>query len=297
MKTLDLTVLAHEGPQARAYLSRMHHSGFRPSRIVLMVQKRHPVTRKTVGRWLPKLMRIAYAEKTQDLAENYWPRQIRREQPELFATMREELSKILDAAPRILDDLLGAFRYELYCDRVDRILIDNLQDPTIADALAETPGAILFTGGGLLRANLLDLPGVRFLHVHPGYLPHIRGADGLLWSILIRHRPGASCFYMASGIDTGEVVAAEDFNPLGFDISHQERPDDQLLYRALLGYVDPLLRAELLVARVLNRDRDLDALPAIPQQESTGLTFHFLHPRLRAIALARVFRSDGKKPE
>ena len=61
------------------------------------------------------------------------------------------------------------------------------------------------------------------------------------------------------------------------------------LYRALFSFIDPLIRAELLVADVLEPADDLGALPATPQDLSTGITYHFMHPIVRSRALGELF--------
>ena len=53
MKTLPLAVLVHEGPIARAYLSRMNQAGLRPGAIILMVYSHKTGVKTPVGRWLP----------------------------------------------------------------------------------------------------------------------------------------------------------------------------------------------------------------------------------------------------
>jgi hypothetical protein len=200
------------------------------------------------------------------------------------------MSGVCEGAAETIDAALGAFRYEDYADRVIRVAASGLADDRLASAVREAcRGAVLFTGGGLLRANLLDLPGVRFIHVHPGRLPFVRGADGFLWSMLVRGRPGFSAFYMAKGIDTGEVIAADDAPAVRFEIGGTARPDDATLYRALFSFVDPLFRAEFLATHVMSATCDPARLPAEAQDLTQGLTYHFLHPRLRAEALRRVF--------
>jgi len=127
--------------------------------------------------------------------------------------------------------------------------------------------------------------------VHTGFLPHVRGADVLLWSLLVRGRPGVSAFTMTPGLDDGDVLAAWETEPLTVDLPAGDRPDDETLYRAVFSFVDPLLRAELLVRDVLDTDRDLTALRGDPQDLRTGVTFHFMHPTVRGRALAALFRS------
>jgi len=143
-----------------------------------------------------------------------------------------------------------------------------------------------------LPPALLATPGLRLLHVHPGHLPEVRGADGLFWSVLLRGRPGMSCFYMAEGIDTGDLVVAEDLDAVAIPLPDDARPDDHALYQMVFSFIDPLLRAEFLATRVLAAHASPVALPSRPQSAETGETYHFLHPALRRVALAKIFIAE-----
>ena len=296
MRTLPLTVLLAEGPIGRAYLVTLRRAGLRPHTILLMVSRTHPATRKPVGRWLPGGVRLAYAERVQESALNYWPRRIRQTSVGLYSAMVAGVEPWCAAPGAVLEEMFAPMRYEAYAERVERVGVDTLVDPALQTALArmEQP-TVLFTGGGIVPGALLDMPDCRFVHMHPGHLPDVRGADGLLWSVLVRGRPGVSCFYMAKGLDTGDVIAAEEQHLVPFELGEQPRPDDQTLYRALFAYCDPLLRAQLLL-RVLANASDVAALPAVPQDISAGVTYHFMHPRLRRIALGRLFRGGTVAP-
>ncbi|MFQ5916309.1 MAG: formyltransferase family protein [Candidatus Binatia bacterium] len=292
MKTLPLSVLAYAGPQVRAYLSRIRRAGLKPQRILLIVQSHHPVTKKPIGGWLPGTIRMRYTEKYQEYIQNYWPVRIKASYPYLVDAMVKEINQICGDPTGLITEMLGDFKYESYADQIERTLVQDLRDRTLVNAFTNMgPETVLFTGGGILPSILLDIPGLKFLHVHPGYLPYVRGADGLLWSTLVRGRPGVSCFYMASGLDTGDIIAREDFPPLSFDISAHKRPDDQTLYRTIFAFYDPLLRAEMLVTKVLSQENELSTLPAISQDLSKGITYHFMHRMLRRKALEHIFIS------
>ena len=293
MKPLNLTVLAYDGPMARAYLGLMRARGMQPARVVLLVLARHPATGKPVGRFLPGGLRLRYARKAQDLALNFWPRRLRARLPALVDTIARGLVSFCEEAPQLLAGMAGRFAYEDYCETCSQVLIDGYRDPRLARALQGTPpGTVLYTGGGILPPELLGIEGLRFLHVHPGFLPHVRGADGLLWSMLVRGSPAASCFYMEEDIDTGDIVAATEYEPMRFTLECMTRPDDDTLYRALFSYVDPLLRARLLVENVLTCGMDdLRRIPSQPQSTSLGVVFHFMHPSLRREALQLLFRN------
>jgi hypothetical protein len=290
MKTLPLTVLACEGPQARAYLVAMRRTGYRPERIVLLISSLHPATRKPVAPWLPEGMRRWFAGRVQEASANAWPRRIRSTHPHLVEACASALEPLLENAAGHIQEIVGTFVYEKYADRVDRVFAKGLSDPALAQALqALAPASVLYTGGGIVRPILLDIEGLRIMHIHPGYLPNIRGGDGLLWSILLRGRLGASCFLMDPGIDTGDLLLAHDFDPVRIDLGDHQRPDDLTLYRAIFSFVDPLYRAALLVDKILPLgDVPLD-YPCSPQDKSAGVTYHFLHERLRAEALRMLF--------
>lgn len=292
MKTLPLVVLVHDAPVARAYLAAMRRAGLRPGRIVLMVSSQDPNTKKEVGRWLPGKLRVAWAAQYQAVGLNHWPSWIRRTHPGFVERFLGALEQVFPDAGSLIDEILGRFPYGDYSEQVDRVLVRGLADAGLAEHLRGlAPATVLFTGGGLVPRTLLELEGLRFLHVHPGTLPAVRGADGLLWSMLARGKPGASCFYMAPGIDEGDLVVARDSPPVRVPLAG-ERLDDDTLYRALFSFFDPLLRASLLVNDVLPLG-PLDRLPSRCQDLSSGTTYHFLHERLRRVALHSIFPDGG----
>ena len=289
MKTLPLTVLVHEGPIARAYLVTLRQSGFRPERIVLMIYCDDLVSRKPIGRWLPHTWRLAYAERLHNQRLNYWPRRLRKEHPHLFEKMTTTIAKAFDLSAETFDEILTFSNYGVYAETVERVMVKGLADPTLAEFLSRfAPTAVLYTGGGIIPASLLSVPGLRFLHIHPGRLPYVRGADGLLWSTLVRGKPGASCFYMAPGIDTGGIVQAAEFSPLEFPLPANGRPDDPALYRAIFSYYDPMLRAAMLLRVFRIGDNPMN-LPNQPQYLDQGITYHFMNPVLRRAALRALF--------
>ena len=142
--------------------------------------------------------------------------------------------------------------------------------------------------------ELFEIPGIRYLHVHPGHLPEIRGADGFLWSLLVREMPGASCFYMNAGLDMGDLIITENLPAPIFKLPKNiTRPDDQILYRILFSYCDPLLRADVFVRMIQKiphiSDSTLASLLTSKQKKEEGITYHFMHPLLRKAALQKLF--------
>ncbi|WP_141211484.1 hypothetical protein [Rhodoferax sp. TH121] len=177
--------------------------------------------------------------------------------------------------------------YETAADRVLRLTVDSYADPRLLDVMRGCGvRTFLYCSGGRVPAVLFQQD-FRILHIHPGVVPHVRGSDGLLWSLIARGRPGASCFYMDAGIDTGRLIATAEYESPRWP---GLRAEPAALYHALLQCYDPHLRASLLVS-VLERmspDQDLANLEADVQPHANGGHYYTMHPELRGRVLAQL---------
>jgi len=72
------------------------------------------------------------------------------------------------------------------------------------------PHVIVFTGGGLIRQKVLELPQYGVLNCHSGVLPSFRGMDIVEWTALTRAIAevgfGVTLHYMDKGVDTGPIL-------------------------------------------------------------------------------------------
>lgn len=294
MKTLALTVLVHEGPMARSYLGMLAAAGYRVERVILLLQKRDAATGRPLAPWLPPALRRHWSRTVQDLRMNYWPREFLRSHELLCRPWLEALSRLYGFDAAVYRALVDKPDYRKYADTVDAILTDGLDDPVLEMHLKRLPGkrAVLFTGGGMIRNNLFDIPHCRFIHVHPGLLPNVRGADGLLWSMLLRGRPGATAFYMQPGLDVGDIIESAEFEipcvPSGF-----AQLDPLMAYRLLYAFVDPMIRAVLLLRIASRGNEDFVSLPALAQRPEEGFTFHFMNTALRRVAFEQLAMASG----
>ena len=198
---------------------------------------------------------------------------------------------MVDAPVAVYDEMYDGFSYARYAKHVERVPAASYRAPAVIDVLRRhSPGTVLFTGGGIVPAAIFNIPGLRLIHVHTGFLPHVRGADVLLWSLLARGRAGVSAFFMSPGLDDGDVLCARELDLPPVVLAAGPRPDDDTLYRAMFSFIDPLLRAELLVRDVLEpAEGDLARLEPRPQDLATGVTYHFMHRFVRTRALRLLF--------
>ena len=112
--------------------------------------------------------------------------------------------------------------------------ITNLEDEKLIKYIqTEQDKTFLFTGGGILKEKLLSIKDTKFIHIHPGVVPDVKGADGIFWSYLLKNKVGYSCFYMNSGIDTGDIVQINEYKLHKFNNVDFTKFDDDKLYRVM----------------------------------------------------------------
>jgi folate-dependent phosphoribosylglycinamide formyltransferase PurN len=88
---------------------------------------------------------------------------------------------------------------------------DQNSSESIARLKEWLPDLIIFTGGNILRKQLLEIPRFGVLNVHLGLLPEVRGMSSPEWSLLNRVPVGITIHYMDAGIDTGPILQRCEF--------------------------------------------------------------------------------------
>ena len=68
------------------------------------------------------------------------------------------------------------------------------------------PDYVISGGVGIIRQDLLDLPRIGFLNIHPGLLPEYRGVDPVLWALSEGGSLGATLHLMSADIDKGPIL-------------------------------------------------------------------------------------------
>jgi|ERR1700722_441722 len=73
---------------------------------------------------------------------------------------------------------------------------------------ADIAVSILF--GYVLSAEFIEIFPRGSINLHPGLLPHNRGAHPNVWSIVAKTPAGVTLHYIDAGIDTGDVIAQKE---------------------------------------------------------------------------------------
>ncbi|MCP1505527.1 hypothetical protein J2Y83_001500 [Pseudomonas marginalis] len=285
---LPITVLFWEGPIARAYLATLKSMGLKPEKIIQLVSKNDLVSRKPIGRFLPGNLKLGYAQSRQKNSIHYWSRTLRKTEAALCDSIINTVKNKLFFSDKDVDDALALGDLSSYSPDVETLMIESLADDALYDRLRALPQTqILFTGGGIVPRRLLEITTLKFIHIHPGHLPEIRGADCVLWSHLIKGRTSATCFYMTPGIDDGDIILASYLPSLA---PHHEiaNIDVRTLYRATYAFLDPWVRSFVL-RRALVETVGFTQIAALSQDEDASVTYHFMHDQIKRRVFAQLF--------
>ncbi len=133
-----------------------------------------------------------------------------------------------------------------------------------------------FTGGGIIRQPLFATE-KKFIHIHPGRLPDYKGSTCLYYELLREGRCAATSFFMAPGLDTGNIILSADFQP------PQIPAADWYFFDFIY---DAWIRAQVM-ALTLKTYLDNGCFPSKIQAKDQGDLYYVIHPFLKHLALAR----------
>lgn len=173
----------------------------------------------------------------------------------------------------------GTLRDLASAQDIPYLVCRDLSDPLCEDFIRrQTADVIVFTGGGLIRQNILQLVRLGVLNCHTGVLPAYRGMDVVEWTAMERAVGtvgfGVTLHYMDKGVDTGPVLLVKKIQPAEDDTFSTIR-----------------MRLEVeMVRTMLEGVRQIAAgtLQAHPQHMQQGRQYFVMHPRVKAIAEERL---------
>ena len=106
---------------------------------------------------------------------------------------------------------------------------------------------ILNTGSFIYTKTLIDNLKNNIFHIHPGYLPNLKGADGIFWSILKFDKIGMSLFKINEQIDEGQIYHRKYFNNHKLSNKLFDNFTLKEKYNLILSTIDPIFRSHFLV--------------------------------------------------
>lgn len=291
-RIVPIDVLFYEGPIARAYLEMLYSLRCKPRRIIHLVAENNLITKKKVGSFLPSFLRYKYAATVQSRQIHHWPQYLFRTEKKLCIELFNQLQQVLKIKTSIISDSLKLKSLNHYADKIITCPITSLKDSRFLDFIKQQDASnYLFTGGGFLPQDFFDLKKAKFIHIHPGYLPDIRGADCLLWSVMFSDYPSASCFFLDSDIDTGDVINATFLPKISLPPT-AARLNLKMSYRLLYSFIDPWIRSVNLRDTLINTNY-FEKIASYPQCKSEGHNFHFMHEKLKGDVIKKILNKDN----
>ena len=151
----------------------------------------------------------------------------------------------------------------------------ELSDKTCEQFVQQAaPDVIVFTGGGLIRQNILKLPTLGVLNCHTGVLPAYRGMDVVEWTalegVVNKVGFGVTLHYMDKGVDTGPILLVKPLSPSSQDTFATIR------MRLEVMMVETMLAGVQQIAA--------GSIKAIEQTRNEGKQYFVMHPRIKKIA-------------
>lgn len=310
VKIPGLVFLPVEHNVARAYMAAMRDLGLEPERTILLECEDTPRRASSPREsWRQRAFDLAYEVREELRARGFAgaarflrDRAARKRTARLtirrecvFAELVERLTRHAKTTGLPVEDTGVAVRDLLvrYGWPYETRRVRSLNDEDFVGYLGRECGGgfALYVGGGILRKPVLSA-GVRFIHIHPGVVPDVRGSHCLLWSTLVRGCPGFSCFFMNEGIDTGDVVATQEYAlvpaPIPGRFLGPEFAD--LRAGALINGLDPWYRGDLL-RRVLREEPQPSRWQSRKQTAGSGKVYYFPHLLVRDKAVNRLLRA------
>lgn len=273
MSKLPLIILYYEDSNvSKAYLEYMYRNSYELEEILVL----RFLTNKTksLSKFIGKKPAYWLFSTLKKLREKYRNKDEKN-------SLHDELQKHDE-----IIDFKGDFNLSRYCKKIKYLYLNDFEDEKLIKYVEKNISKFfLYTAGGIVPNSFLSIPNLRVLHIHPGVVPHVKGSDGLFWSVLLRNKPGASCFYMNAGIDTGDIIHTQDFELPKFDFSKIDNKDK--IYAALLNYYDPHIRAKVLI-EVLKKTQGLSFIKTKKQSPSEGRTYFAMHKTLIQKVLEKI---------
>jgi len=276
MQYLDLTLFVDHRPgfSAIAYLETMKANGVLPKKIICLAFTR-----------ARRVQQLSYVF-GQSIAHRIFDQYLKRQQKKMFKFLSEIEYDIQQSVGYHIQ-FLKKINLKEYTQTVETIYLDSYKDKNFLNYIQEEEcKTFLYASSGIVPADLLNIHGIKIIHIHPGIVPEVKGSDGLFYSYLLKGKLGYSVFYMNSGIDTGDIILQKEweFPKLYF----RKYYNDTHLYKAILAFIDSYYRAQILLILLQKNTQNLEALSCIKQDMQEGKTYFTMHPKLRSCIVRRM---------
>ncbi len=129
-----------------------------------------------------------------------------------------------------------------FCENIEFLNTDNINSEIFIKSIQKDKGLIYLNTGKKIYNKSLDY-NFKILHIHPGYLPNVRGADASLWSIQKYDCFGATSFFINKSIDDGQIINRSIYEYPKLKLHNFQNIHTKELYRFWFSFMDPIIRS------------------------------------------------------
>ena len=282
MRHLDLTIIYNESIESRIYLYFLKKNGYLPNKVIHIKLpkykgRKYNIIKNVIGESLSSFL-FSKIKKNKNSKIN-----------------RRLANEFLNRYGLSYQDL--EFNIETYTHEYLIFYANDINDNKLVKLLEnEFCKTFLFTGGGILKKEILSIKDSKFIHIHPGVVPYVKGSNGIFWSYLIRGKSGYSCFYMNEGIDTGDILYTQEYEIDKFNKGIIEKYSIDEMYYHILKFYDPILRAITLIKLIdksLIENKKLNQLDYKKQNPEEGRTYFRMHKTLLKFTIEKMRKEMG----
>lgn len=275
MKEIPLIILYDERSNtSRAYIEYLKRNNFKAKKIVVLKFKSEKT--KKLGRYIGDFLAYKVFE--------FYIKVHRFQESRVHAYSSEVQNGFEEIKYHLSVNLAD------YAQEVDVLYLDSFIDDKLRKyVLSNIENFFLYTAGGIVPKAFLEIDDLKLLHIHPGVVPQVKGSDGFFWSVLTQGCPGASCFYMDATIDTGDVINTKSFDVPEFSKKLLNSLTYNEIYKAILQYYDPHLRATLLI-ETIQKTNNLQNVVGVKQDPNAGCTYFTMHEKLIKETINKVLK-------
>ena len=227
MRELSFGVIFYDSPIGRSYLNFLYENNYRVEEIIVLIDKKYRYFPKRLGLGLNFYFNNYHALKL--LKSN------------LFLKNYENINNFFNFDKNHFKKINKKIDFNMVGKKITYIYIKDINSENLKKLIDKKNKTFLYTGGGILKKSILNTQN-KFLHIHPGFLPKLRGADGILWSLLKYNCLGVSSFFINNKIDEGKILSRENLKISNLKLYSDKNIKNRNYYRFIYSYIDPLLR-------------------------------------------------------
>lgn len=259
MKIIPWTMVAFEEGMTKAYLEMLYHAGYAFEKIIVCL---HP-------RWFGQYQAM-----------------IQRRQEHL-----EEIAEAIARHTGVQIPYFSRLDFSKYCSNIQTIDEFRFYPDGLLEAL-EPKETTFFSYLGLVPKEFLSK--TKWLHIHGGLMPPLRGSACMYWGFLYRGKPGYTLFYQTEKIDQGKILYQDESNEPLPDLSGLSKGIDIETFRIGIWYYDLYVRARLLVDYLEGGcKKKIYSKEQIGEFSHPDRMFFSEHPKIAKFCITKFFNYRG----